>query len=98
MTEKPMMPGPALESTTLESTALESTARDGAALNSKAQDKQNGLVIYGGTFDPVHFGHLRSAIEVGQALGATTVKMVPSFVPPHRQNPTTSAIILPQLS
>lgn len=50
-----------------------------------------GPAIYGGTFDPVHFGHLRSAIEVGEALGVQTTKLVPSFIPPHRARPETNA-------
>ena len=51
----------------------------------------SSLVIYGGTFDPVHFGHLRSAVEVAQSLGAPQVNLMPAYVPPHRDNPTTHA-------
>lgn len=41
-------------------------------------------VIYGGTFDPVHHGHLRLALEVSERLGNVPVSMVPCHVPPHR--------------
>jgi len=47
--------------------------------------------IYGGTFDPIHFGHLRSAIEVGEALDVNTTKLVPSSIPPHRSQPETKS-------
>jgi len=47
------------------------------------------LAMYGGTFDPIHFGHLRSAIEVGEVLGVKTTKLLPSFIPPHRSKPET---------
>lgn len=51
--------------------------------------KAKGLIMYGGTFDPVHFGHLRSAIEVGETLNVKTTKLVPSFISPHRSQPET---------
>lgn len=41
-------------------------------------------VIYGGTFDPVHHGHLRLALEVSERLGNVPVDLVPCHIPPHR--------------
>ncbi len=41
-------------------------------------------VIYGGTFDPVHHGHLRLALEVADHLGVEHVSLVPCHIPPHR--------------
>lgn len=41
--------------------------------------------ILGGTFNPIHFGHLRAAEEVGEALGLDAVWLVPSAEPPHKQ-------------
>lgn len=40
--------------------------------------------ILGGTFDPVHLGHLRSAEEVCQELDLETVYLIPSASPPHK--------------
>lgn len=48
------------------------------------------LAIFGGTFDPVHVGHLRAAWEAAAALGAD-VSLVPAKVPPHRPQPVASA-------
>lgn len=41
--------------------------------------------IYGGTFDPVHHGHLRLGLELADFLGVAQVHLVPSFTPPHRE-------------
>jgi nicotinate-nucleotide adenylyltransferase len=40
--------------------------------------------IFGGTFDPVHYGHLRTAFEMLQALRFDEVRFIPCGDPPHR--------------
>jgi nicotinate-nucleotide adenylyltransferase len=49
--------------------------------------------VFGGTFDPIHYGHLRCAIEVGKALQLDQMLMVPAAVPPHRDTPMVEAEI-----
>jgi nicotinate-nucleotide adenylyltransferase len=49
------------------------------------------LGVFGGTFDPVHYGHLRAADEVRAALGLAEVRLVPAGDPPHRAAPSASA-------
>lgn len=48
--------------------------------------------ILGGTFDPVHFGHLRLAEELAQALKLGSVRFIPSGTPPHRAAPQAAVI------
>jgi len=49
------------------------------------------LGIFGGTFDPVHYGHLRAAAEVREALDLGELRLVPARDPPHRGTPSATA-------
>ncbi len=43
--------------------------------------------VYGGTFNPVHYGHLRTALEMKQRLRLAQMLMLPCHSPPHRPEP-----------
>jgi nicotinate-nucleotide adenylyltransferase len=58
---------------------------------SHATDTTPPVAILGGTFDPVHYGHLRLADDVRRALGLPEVRLVPAGDPPHRDGPRASA-------
>lgn len=47
--------------------------------------------ILGGTFNPVHYGHLRSALELVERLQLHQLRLMPCAVPPHREAPSCSA-------
>ncbi len=49
------------------------------------------LGLFGGTFDPVHFGHLRLAEEAVTHLGLASVRWTPAGQPPHRGQPQVTA-------
>lgn len=47
--------------------------------------------VFGGTFDPIHYGHLRTAFEMLQALSFGEVRFMPCGTPPHRGEPFATA-------
>ena len=49
--------------------------------------------IFGGTFDPIHYGHLRTALEVKETLGLEQVRLMPLRQAVHRDQPGTPAEI-----
>lgn len=46
--------------------------------------------LFGGTFDPVHFGHLRVALDVAQHLNLSQLRMLPLAAAVHRRQPVAS--------
>ncbi len=48
-------------------------------------------VVLGGTFDPVHLGHLRMAIELGEALRCQTVDLMPCYLAVHKDDVSASS-------
>ncbi|MET4568292.1 nicotinate-nucleotide adenylyltransferase [Rhodanobacter soli] len=54
------------------------------------QTTSKPLALFGGTFDPVHLGHLSVAWEAAELLDAE-VRLLPASVPPHRVPPLASA-------
>jgi len=49
------------------------------------------VAVFGGTFDPVHYGHLRAALEAMEMLGLEELRMMPAGDPPHRADTVATA-------
>ncbi len=52
---------------------------------------RNTIGIFGGTFDPVHVGHLRLALELKYHLGLDEMRLLPCHQPPHRASPSVTS-------
>jgi nicotinate-nucleotide adenylyltransferase len=48
-------------------------------------EKKRKIGLFGGTFNPVHWGHLRSAEEIREQFGLDRVIFIPVHVPPHKK-------------
>jgi nicotinate-nucleotide adenylyltransferase len=46
--------------------------------------------LFGGTFDPIHWGHLRSAEEVSERFELDRILFIPASIPPHKRGQTTT--------
>ncbi|WP_369308422.1 nicotinate-nucleotide adenylyltransferase [Providencia rettgeri] len=59
--------------------------------NPISQENTLGLqALFGGTFDPIHYGHLRPVQALAEQVGLQKVILLPNHVPPHRPQPEAS--------
>lgn len=56
-------------------------------MTEKHSGMRRTIGLFGGTFDPVHNGHLRMALEAGEELALEQVRLLPCHRPPHRETP-----------
>ena len=52
--------------------------------------KKERAGLFGGTFDPVHFGHLRAAEEIREQLSLNKIYFIPAALPPHKESAHTT--------
>ena len=53
------------------------------------EDKPTQVIgVYGGTFDPVHNGHIQPVKEAAQSVGIQNISLIPCHIPPHKGIPS----------
>ena len=52
-----------------------------------SKEEKNKVGIFGGTFDPVHLGHIKAGEEIRRILGLDKIIFMPSAISPHK-NPS----------
>ncbi|KAA0264456.1 nicotinate-nucleotide adenylyltransferase [Hafnia alvei] len=57
----------------------------------QATAKHRLTALFGGTFDPIHYGHLKPVTAMAQEVGLQNVTLLPNHVPPHRPQPEANA-------
>jgi nicotinate-nucleotide adenylyltransferase len=68
-----------------------SIAESAATQDSRKQESLSMIGIFGGTFDPIHYGHLRVALDVVEALGLDEIRFLPLEHAVHRAQPLASS-------
>ncbi|MCL2912610.1 nicotinate-nucleotide adenylyltransferase [Shewanella corallii] len=48
--------------------------------------------LLGGTFDPIHYGHLKPALEAHKQLGLDEIWLMPNAIPPHKDGEITDSV------
>lgn len=48
--------------------------------------QQQAIAFLGGTFDPIHLGHLRPALEIGEAISLKQLFFMPNHIAPHKSS------------
>lgn len=61
----------------------------------KQATREPRIGLFGGTFNPIHLGHLRAAEEVRETLGLESVLFIPSRIPPHKPQDALDPIASP---
>ena len=77
-----LVKGPAIRN--MLSEAENDPVKDRFKIKDGDVEKNVFVGVFGGTFDPIHLGHLRTAEEIGQQLTLEKVYLIPSASPPHK--------------
>jgi len=61
-------------------------------INPKKRAQHNTIALFGGTFDPIHKGHIYTAEALANWLSIEKVTLLPAHIPPHKASPSVSSV------
>jgi len=70
---------------------MDKSRRSLEQMDKRTSVEASAIGILGGTFDPIHYGHINSAVQTAKWLQLNQIVLMPCHIPPHKNSPSATA-------